>query len=177
MSLESTVLQWLTREEQLEFLLEERYWSKPQCLAITSTRAILFRVGMFGRMKNTKDIQWRQLVDAQVKEKFTSANLTVMFRSYPDCSIYHNAHHEGENHDPPKPETWHLSYLRRGEAKEAYRLLKEKEHFWQEKLRQEHLEHDQAIGSISPRYVLPRRAEVPPQAKQPPYSERSPHTP
>lgn len=178
MSLESTVLEWLTRDEQLEFLLRENYWLQPQCLAITSARAILFRIGMFGRMRNTEDIQWRQLADVQVKEHLIRADLTIIFRSYNDCLLHHDPHHHGEgNHESSEqPKPWELSYLRRNEAKEAYRLLKEKEHHWKEILRKEHLEHDQAMGSINPRYVQPQRVEVPPQAKQPPYSGRPPLT-
>ena len=39
------------------------------------------------------------------------------------------------------------------------RLLKEKEHVWKEKLRKEHLEHDQAIGSINSRYFQTKKPE------------------
>ena len=117
MSLENTVKQWLTRDEQLEFLLEERYWSNRKCLAITSNKAILFRVGMLRRIREVSDIQWRQLVDTRVQEHFRSADLTISFFPHADCLVYHDPHEEG-NHDP-KYDTWRLSYLRRREAKEG----------------------------------------------------------
>ena len=129
MSLENTVRQWLTRDEELEFILEERYWSSRSCLAITSVRAVLFTVGLFRRMRETKDRLWRQLEDVYVKEHFRSADLTISFLlPHADCLVHHDPHEE-ENHKP-KCEEWPLSYLRRGEAKEAYRLLKAKERVW-----------------------------------------------
>lgn len=166
MSLESTVRQWLTQNEQLEFLLEENFWPNRQCLAITSARAILFRIKMFKRMSDASDKQWRQLIDAHLSERWRRADLSISFFHYHDSLVYHDPHHE-DNHNPaPKIDTWQLTYLPRKEAKEAYKLLKKKEHDWKEFRRLEHLEHDRVISA---RYLQVPKPKGPLKESPPSY--------
>lgn len=155
MSLETTVRHWLTKDEQLEFLIEEKIWPKRKCMVITSARAILFNVNMFRRMSDASDKQWRQLIDVHLKEYFIRADLTLAFFRYYDSLIYHSSHDAEKNgHAPDIP--WTLKYLKRNQAKEAYRILKEKEHKWKEIRLKEHLEHDRAM---SERYLQIPRVE------------------
>lgn len=172
MSLESTVKQWLTKDEQLEFLLEEKLWPNRKCVAITSARAILFNINILRRMRDVSDKQWRQLIDAHLSERWRRADLTISFFHYHDSLVYHDPHHE-DNH-PYKVDTWQLICLPRKEAKEAYRLLKDKEHTWKETRRKEHLEHDQVISA---RYLQVPKPEEPLKEIPPPYASHPPSTP
>lgn len=145
MSLDKKVKQWLTEDETLEFVLaEQRGFFSRRCIAITSQRAIKFKRSLFGMMTDESDKQWRQLIDVHLKEHFRYANIVLVFFHYPDSIVHHNPH--DSERTACEVDGWKLRYLVRSEAKEAYRILKQKEFEWKGKRREEQLEYDKAIG-------------------------------
>lgn len=144
MPIEETIAEWLTKDENLEYVIEESVLRSRQCLVVTSQRAILFNVSFFKRLKDVSDKHWRQLIDVHLEERLTRASLTVsFFQHHPVDS--HDSHEGDENY---LPVNWKLSPLPRKSAREVYRILKEKEHTWKEIRRLEHLEHDRAMSAL-----------------------------
>lgn len=140
--LEKKIIQWLIASEQGErpLVVEERRGRlRHQVLVLTYSRAILFETNCFGRLKDISDKVWRQFIAVHLTEERFGSTLELRFFHYHDSVTYHNPFNERNALDENEFITWELTRLDKEKARQAYTYMKDKELYWQEKRRQEHL--------------------------------------
>ncbi|XOF32356.1 MAG: hypothetical protein ACL93V_09915 [Candidatus Electrothrix sp. YB6] len=151
--LEKKIEKWFTaaEEDDRPFIVEERLGTyRHKILVMTYYRAILFESGRFRKLKDVSDKVWRQFVSVHLTEKTFYSSLELRFFPYHDSVSYHNPFKENSALKEDDFQHWQLDRLNKEEARRAYAFLKDKEIFWQEKRRQEHIEQYKALNARPP---------------------------
>lgn len=149
--LEKKVKQWFTDQEQQErpLIIKENIGIPCKILVITSHRAILFEAGLLRRLKDISDKVWRQFVSVHLTENTFSSTLELRFFRYHDSLFYHNPYKDSSPYMEEtefKLDKWKMERLNKREAASVYSALKDKQLYWQEERRKEHVAQ---IGSLN----------------------------
>ncbi|WPD24085.1 MAG: hypothetical protein SD837_05900 [Candidatus Electrothrix scaldis] len=153
--LEKRIRQWFTAEEQGDrpLIIRERGGRRFKILVITYHRAILFEAGPFKKLHDISDKTWRQFISVHLSEGTFLSTLKLSFFQYDDSLFYHNPYKDASPYMEEtgfKAEPWQLNRLSKKEAQRIYTFLKDKELYWKEKRRQEHLEFLNSLNAKAP---------------------------
>uniref|UniRef100_UPI004055FBF8 hypothetical protein n=1 Tax=Candidatus Electrothrix sp. TaxID=2170559 RepID=UPI004055FBF8 len=162
--LEKRIKQWFTDEEKQErpLIIKENVGFPLKILVITYYRAILFEAGVLCRLKDISDKVWRQFVSVHLTENTLSSTLELGFFRYHDSLFYHNPYKDTSPYMEEtefKLDSWKLERLSKKEASYIYSVLKDKQLYWQETRRKEHIEQIGSLNSKPPGGSPPKKKE------------------
>ncbi len=160
LKLEKKITQWFiaSEEDDRPLIIEERLGKHHnRILVLTCLRAILFEAGCFGRLKDVSDKVWRQFVAVHLTEEHLFSSLELHFLQCHDSVAYHNPFKENSSLKKDEFVTWKLKRLDKQKARMGYTYLKDKELYWKEKRRKEHIENQKMLMARPPGGAPPRK--------------------
>ena len=163
-TLEKKIKRWFTEQEQQErpLIIKENIGIPCKILVITSHRAILFEAGLLHRLQDVSDKVWRQFVSVRLTENTFSSTLELRFFRYHDSLFYHNPYKDSSPYMEEtefKLDKWTLERLGKKEASFVYSELKDKQLYWQEERRKEHLAQIGSLNAKPPGGPPPKKKE------------------
>jgi hypothetical protein len=160
--LEKRIKQWFTAEEQGDrpFIIREIGKRHYKILVLTYYRAILFKAGCFRKLEDKSDKVWRQFVSVRLIEGNFCSTLELSFFRYHDTLFYHNPYKDTSPYMEEtefKLDPWRLEQLNKEEGSSIYRVLKDKQIYWQERRREEHMAQIGSLNSKPPGGQPPKK--------------------
>ncbi|MCI5150833.1 MAG: hypothetical protein D3916_15870, partial [Candidatus Electrothrix sp. MAN1_4] len=118
--------------------------------------------GCFRKLQDISDKVWRQFVSVHLIEGNFCSALKLKFFKYHDTLFYHNPYKDTSPYMEEtefKLDVWCLERLNKKEASRIYRMLKDKQIYWQEERRKEQLEQVGSLNAKPPGGAPPKKTD------------------